>query len=374
MKSETVLYPELDTPCVVVDLDVVRHNLQEMASFTEQHGVRLRPHVKTHKTAYFAALQMKLGACGVTVAKLGEAEVMADAGVEDILIAYPIWGEAKLRRLKALAERVRVIISLDSVEVAAGIASVGQELGHVIPLYLEIDTGMHRCGCLPGADAARLARRIHSLDGVELIGILTYPGHIYQGEPTVDRIRSLVADEVAKMRATLLALRGMGIPVREVSVGSSVTARVEATMDGVTEIRPGEYIFNDRNLLLAGLASEDTCALSVLTTVVSKPAADRAIIDAGSKALSSDRIVWPGQTSTGYGHVRGRPDLVIEGLAEEHGIVRVAEPVRGPAIGDRLLVIPNHACVVPNLFGEIMGVRNGRLEQVIPVEAQSKLW
>jgi D-serine deaminase-like pyridoxal phosphate-dependent protein len=361
-------YPELDTPSLVFDLDVVERNAREMAAVAAGAGVRLRPHTKTHKSPFVAGIQRAAGGGAITVAKLGEAEVMVDAGFDDVLIAYPIWGGSKLDRLRALLERASIRVTLDSVEVAEGLGSVGVALGRDVSLLVEVDTGLHRLGRAPGAPTVELVAAVARIPGVDVAGLLTHAGHAYRST-NADELRTAAEAEATDLLETAEACRRAGIELREISVGSTPTARIAARVDGVTEIRPGTYIFNDVQQMRLGVATETDCAARVLATVVSRPSAERFVVDAGSKAFSSDGDVAP--PFPGKGVVAGRPDLVLDFLSEEHGVGHV-EGRTGLAIGDRLEVIPLHVCSCVNLFDVAYGVRGGAVEREIPIAARGK--
>jgi D-serine deaminase-like pyridoxal phosphate-dependent protein len=357
---------DLDTPSLVLDLDVVERNAREMAAVAAAAGVRLRPHTKTHKSPEIARIQREAGSNAITVAKLGEAEVMADAGFEDILIAYPIWGDAKLARLRALLERAAITVSLDSVEVAEGIARVGTDAGRDVPVLVEVDTGLHRLGRPPGAPTVDLVRELARIDGLDIAGLLTHAGHAYRSTEA-DELRAAAVAEATDLVETAEACRAAGIELREISVGSTPTARIAATVDGVTEIRPGTYIFNDVQQMRLGVAGEGECAARVLVTVVARPAPDRFVVDGGSKAFSSDGDAngpFPGK-----GVVAGHPGLRLDFFSEEHGVGHV-EAGEDVAIGDRLEVIPLHVCSCVNLFDVAYGVRRGVVEREIAIAAR----
>jgi len=364
------LYPFLDTPALVLDLDKMEANIKEMADIARDAGVKLRPHIKTHKSPYIAKLQLKSGASGITVAKLGEAEVMVDAGITNICIAYPICGEIKLARLKELLGKADISISLDSIEVARGISSVGEEIGNRIPILLKIDTGLNRCGVPPGGDALALAEQIAPLPGVNLMGILTHEGHALAKERSLEGIKRLAIKVGKEMVETANLLRSRDINIREVSVGHTPTAKYIAYVPGITEIRPGTYIFNDLNEIASGVGTTDTCAVTVLVTVVSIPTNDRAIIDGGSKTFSSDMLAH--KENTGFGYIRGHPDITVDHLMEEHGVLKLSNAREKLSIGERLEIIPNHICPVPNLADKFYGVRHGLLEREIPILARGK--
>src|SRR4051812_4566614 len=251
----TLTFPELDTPTLLVDLDVMEANITEMAKVASDAGVRLRPHTKTHKCPEIAEMQIDAGATGITVAKLGEAEVMAAAGQRDLLVAYPIVGEQKLRRLRAVCEVASVRLSLDSVEVAEGIGGVGRDLGRDVPVLVEVDTGLHRLGRPPGDATVELVKDVARIDGVDVIGLLTHAGHAYRST-SAEELRLAAEREVLDLVETAEACARSGIELQEISAGSTPTARVAATVAGAAEIRPGTYVFNDVQQLRLGVATE----------------------------------------------------------------------------------------------------------------------
>ena len=360
---------ELDTPSLVVDLDVLERNIGEMAAVAGAAGVRLRPHTKTHKAPEIARMQVEAGAAGITVAKLGEAEVMADAGLEDLLIAFPLVGERKLVRLRELLERADVRVSLDAVEVAEGVGRVGKDLGRDVPVLVEVDTGLHRMGRATGDPSARLTLDIASVPGVEVVGLLTHAGHAYRASDP-DELRTIATREVLDLADTAERCEREGLPIREISVGSTPTARIAAAVPGVTEIRPGTYVFNDVQQLRLGTATEETCAARVLATVVARPTAERFLIDGGTKSFSSDG--GDGPPFPGRGVVAGRPDLVLDFMSEEHGVGHLVGDAE-LRIGDRLEVIPLHVCSAINLFDMAFGVRSRVVEREIAIAARGKV-
>ncbi len=361
-------FPGLDTPALLVDLDVMERNLEEMAGLVRATGVRLRPHTKTHKSPEIALRQLASGAEGITVAKLGEAEVMADAGITDILVAYPIVGEAKLRRLRALMERADVLLALDGVEVAEGLGSMGRDLGRSVPVLVEVDTGLHRLGRPPGRPSADLVADVARVPGVEVVGLLTHAGHAYRAR-TPAELLAIAEREALDLLETADACAKDGIELREISVGSTPTARLAARVEGVTEIRPGTYVFNDVQQMRVGVSTEATCAARVLVTVVSRPSAERFVVDGGTKSFTSDGSSDP--PFPGRGVVVGEHDLVIDFMNEEHGVghVRGAD---GPQVGDRLEVIPLHACSCVNMFDVAFGTRAGVVEEELHITARGR--
>jgi D-serine deaminase-like pyridoxal phosphate-dependent protein len=357
-------YPELDTPCVVVDLDVAERNVRRIQALADAAGVKLRPHTKTHKSAFFARMQVEAGAAGVTCAKLGEAEALADAGFDDILIAYPLIGPLKMARLEALARRAkRLLVSLDSYEVAEALSGVGERLGRPLEVYAEVDTGLHRVGRAPGADALDFCRGLERFPGIRLTGLMSHAGPTWKAGSDQE-ILDFARAEVAAMVAVK---DGLGRPDLEISVGATPIAHLIGETPGVTESRPGTYIFGDRNLMGLGLATEAECAARVLTTVVSHPVPDRAVVDAGSKALAMDP-----HRDGGHGHVVGLPQVRVARLSEEHGVLEAAPSGLALHVGDRLEIIPNHVCPAINLFDKVYGVRGGQVVVEITVEGRGK--
>jgi D-serine deaminase-like pyridoxal phosphate-dependent protein len=360
---------DLDTPSLLIDLDEMARNIGEMAAVARTAGVRLRPHTKTHKSPEIARMQLDAGASGITVAKLGEAEVMVDAGIDDVLIAYPLVGERKLARLRALMERAQVRTTTDSVEVAEGLGRVGRDRGRDVEVLVEVDTGLHRVGRAPGAPTVEVVQQVARVPGVEVVGLLTHAGHAYRSANAVE-LRVAAEREALDLVETGAACAAAGIELREISVGSTPTARIGAGVPGVTEIRPGTYVFNDVQQMRLGLATEATCAARVLATVVAHPAPDRFVLDAGTKAFSSDGADGP--PFPGRGVVVGRPELRLDFMSEEHGVGSLTgeDDVR---IGDRLEVIPLHVCSCVNMFDVAYGVRDEAVEREIAIEARGRM-
>lgn len=336
-----------------------------MAAIAAENGVALRPHAKTHKMPEVARLQLAAGSPGITVAKLGEAEVMAAAGIRDIFIAYPIVGAAKLARLCDLAGENEIRVAADSWPVLEGMSQAAAARGMRIKVRLEVDSGFGRCGLQSEEEVLALVDRAAGLPGVEIVGLMGFGGHSYDagGEAEIERVAQAEAAQLVDM---LGALRERGIG-EEISVGSTPTSPYAARVPGVSEIRPGTYVFSDRTQVQLGWGSLEDCALTVLSTVVSRPTAARAIVDVGTKGLTSDGAPVPG-----FGVVRDRPGLIVESLTEEHGIVSVADG-EDPAIGERLRIIPNHACGALNMFDEVHVVRDGEVVDRWTVAARGRM-
>lgn len=345
---------DLDTPLVVVHRDVLTRNIEEMAAFAKAHGVQMRPHLKTHKSLEIARLQLESGAVGLTCAKLGEAEVFLANGFRSLLIAYPLIGKIKMQRLFDLIARypdAELQTLVDSCDHTAALSQRAVEQGVKLPIWIKVDSGLHRVGVLPGAPAVELVRKVAELPGVTFLGLLTHAGHAY-GASSSEKVQEIGREEAGCLLQTAEALRVQGIAVPGISVGSTPTVRVSGAVHGVTEIRPGNYVFNDATQIRLGVVSADQCALRVFTRVVSRPAPDRLVIDAGAKTLALDRGAHGSDALSGYGLVVGHPNAVIERLSEEHGVVKVPadSPIR---VGDVLEIIPNHSCPVANLTDEL---------------------
>ncbi len=357
----------LDTPAVVVDLDVMERNIAAMAVYARNHKLALWPHTKTHKSPELAQMQMAAGAAGITVAKVGEAEVMADAGFRDILIHYPVVGTEKCERLAKLANQANISVALDSIESAKQIASAAKRYGATIGVLIELDVGLHRTGVLTATEAVKLGQQIMKLRGVKLVGLSYFPGHIKMRpslqKPALQTVSDFLDDVLARFGKA-------GLPTDRVSGGSTPTARQSHLVRRLTEIRPGAYIFYDRNSILEGCATEADCALRIVTTVISTSVAGRAMTDAGSKTLFSDRATGG---APGFGLVVGHPDVEMIALNEEHGHLDVSKCKHRFRVGERLTVIPNHVCPCVNLHDTIYGHSRGVIEREWRVVARGRV-
>ncbi len=359
---------ELDTPALLIDLDKLENNLRRVADYCSQHGLRLRPHTKTHKNPAIGRMQLDLGAAGLTVAKVSEAEVMLASGTPDLLIAYPILGATKLGRLVEVAKKTNLTVALDSHEAARGLSQAAAAAGVTVGVLAEADVGMKRCGLEPGQALVTLAKEIDSLPGLQLEGVQFYPGHFWANAPNG-------AEELDKLRATVRRIRDdfqrAGLPIRIMSGGSSPTLFCSHTIEGVNEVRPGTYVFNDRTQVAAGVCTWDDCAATILTTIVSTPRDKAAIIDGGSKTFTSDAL--PGSNEGTNGRVVEAPEARFYKMNEEHGYLDLEKAGRDFKIGDRVRIIPNHICVAVNMHEKVYGVRGENVEQVWTVEGRGKL-
>ncbi|UCF20246.1 MAG: alanine racemase [Gemmatimonadota bacterium] len=367
---------DLDTPALIVDAVTMNRNIERMQRAAVDFGVRLRPHTKTHKSPEIAKLQVAAGAAGITVAKLGEAQVMADAGLDDILIANQIVGPLKLRRLAELAGRVRLAVLVDSRE---GVLQLEQALGEAgnvaVDVLIEVDTGKGRCGLGDLEGIADLADRIERSAVLRLRGVETHEGHVPAGAGSADQMRERAETAGRRVEEIAVALRARGHDVPEVSVGSTPAAPWTARISGITEMRPGTYVFNDVNQIAIAQATPADCALSVLASVISRPAPDRAVLDAGSKSLFCEpaRRGFALIEYDGFGYIREAPAARIVGLNEEHAIVRLPAGSEFPGIGERVEVIPNHVCPAVNLHDELALVDGDEVVEIWPIAARGKV-
>ena len=348
---------EYGTPCAVIDMERVERNIARIQAACEKAGVANRPHIKTHKSPMLARMQIAAGARGVTCQKVGEAEVMADAGIDDILISYNLLGEEKMARLAALQAKATMTVAADNPVVVAELPKAASASGHTLNVVVECDTGRKRAGVETPAEAIALAREIASSKGLRFAGFMLYPTETGWGEA-----QKFFDEALAGVRA-----HGLDAPTM-VSTGGSPNLKNLGKLKGATEHRPGTYIYNDRMQVAAGVATWDDCALHIYSTVVSRAAADRGILDAGSKTLTSDT-----GGLDGHGLILEHPEARIARFAEEHGFLDLARSNTRPNIGDVVRIVPNHVCVVVNMMDEVVMVRGEEIVGTLPVAARGKL-
>ena len=369
---------DLPTPAVLVESSRLTRNLSRMQAMANAHGLRLRPHAKTHKSPTIAALQIQRGAVGICCAKLGEAEVFADAGIADIRLPYPI-NPVNADRVLALMDRVRLSFIVDDPAVAAEWSGIMARAGKTLDILVKVDVGFHRCGVNPEApDVVDAIAGIAAMPGLSFRGLLSHAGHAYHAESEY-ALANITTDETAILVDLAKALRDRGVKVDEISVGSTPTARFASSQRGITEMRPGNYVFLDRTQVGLGSATHANCALFIVATVVSRPAPDRVILDCGSKTLTSDGargfVALPGYGSVFMSSDEDSPDpsILIERLSEEHANCRVQEssPLRP---GDRVRVLPNHACTVANLTDQLWLADDSGVLKSLPVAARGRIW
>jgi len=348
---------QIETPAVLVDLDIARRNVRAFQSYADKHGIRVRPHIKTHKLPQMAELQLEAGAIGITCQKVTEAEAMVDGSnrIKDVLITYNILGVEKLARLERLNERVELSVVADNATVIDGLTAHFARSSSPLTVLVECNTGADRCGVATPAEAFDLARRIAGAPGLRFGGLMTYPPVDGAG-----RVQSFMNEAKRLIEAE-------GIEVPTITSGGTPNMMQAADAPVATEYRPGTYIYNDRSLVTRGVASWGDCALTVLATVVSIPAKNRAIIDAGSKVLTSDLLGL-----TGYGHVLGRDDIRIDQLSEEHGRL-VSDEAINLVVGQQVRIVPNHACVVTNMVDAVHILEGGTPRKKWAVAARGRV-
>ncbi len=364
----------LPTPQVLIDNRRVQANITRMQEAASSRGIALRPHAKTHKIPQVAQLQVQRGAVGICCAKLGEADVFADAGIHDIRLPYPVH-PVNASRVLALMSRAQVSIIVDDVEVARGWSDAMLAAGRVLDLLVKVDVGFHRCGIDPDSrHAVEAVRTVADLPAIRLRGLLSHAGHGYSAGSTRE-----LRDIARRERDWLIELADRAqLPSPEISVGATPTARFSLELDGITELRAGNYVYFDRTQVGLGAARVEDCALTILARVVSRPAEDRIILDCGSKTLSSD-AARGFQTAAGYGAVLAdlesdviADELVIERLSEEHATVR-ANRRSSLRTGELVRILPNHSCVVSNLVDAVQLVDGLDLLETITVAARGRI-
>lgn len=355
---------DLDTPALIVDADILARNIEAMQQAADAAGLELRPHIKAHKTPEIAHIQLAAGAVGVTAAKVAEAEVFATAGVEDIFIANEIVGRPKVERLVAVARRVgRLSVAVDSVDVARPLSEAFTRASLTVDVLIELDNGAGRCG-VTEEGLVQLAEQVAEMPGLELVGIMAYcpQGYSVHGD---EELREVARWEGEWMAAQAQKLQQAGFEVRRVSGGSTPTGPRYKRGCGLTEIRPGTYCFNDYNQVEIGACEEGDVALFVLATVISRPSAERAIVDAGAKTMAAA----PSKSGKGYGFVRGRPAVLYK-LNDEHGFMDVRQLAEPPKVGEKVLLIPPRQCTCLNLHEWLYVARDERVEDVWRIAAR----
>ncbi len=365
---------ELPTPALLIDLDIMNENLIRAAQIAKENGKKLRPHIKAHKIPEFARMQISMGAEGICTAKVSEAEIMVQNGIEDILIANEIVGQEQLKRMAELAKKSKISVLADSVKTVELLAQTAEDNNIELGVLIEIDTGDERCGARP-EDAPLLAKLIESKPRLHFIGIETFGGSVFHCENAQEEQRR--APALAELlRNVKQNIEEQGIAVKEVSVGGSPALELMAHQDGITELRPGVYIFNDGATVSRGGASFNNCAATVLTTIISVPNKNRMVVDGGAKTFSYCRpgIVYGNKIM--HGVLRGRTDIYLSKLSEEHGVFETDNgnmDFSAYNVGDKIEVIPAHTCPVINLFDTAYLCKHGVVQAVIPIAARGKM-
>lgn len=365
-ESPPLRIEQLETPAALVDLDILAHNIDRMAEYSALHGLSLRPHVKTHKSPRIAAEQLRLGAVGLTCATPRELEVMSDV-TRDLLLNYPLLGASKLARVLSLPHTVQLTVAVDSMIAVDALAATARILDRPVQVYVELDLGMHRVGVQRVDDAIALALRVKEQPPLEFAGITFYPGHIREPVGEQDAKLARLRDELA---LALDRMEGAGVRPRVVSGGSTPAAWRMHEVPGVTEVRPGTYVYNDRTTAEIGACAWEDCALTVLATVVSTAVDGQAVVDAGCKALGREPV--RGAPREGFAALLDRPEVTVERMSEEHGILDLTRTTWRPRVGDLVRLVPNHVCIVVHLNDSIYGVRRDVVEARWPVSARGR--
>jgi 3-hydroxy-D-aspartate aldolase len=352
---------EIDTPALVVELDAYERNLDRMAASLAGTSLRLRPHAKTHKCPVVGLHQVARGAVGVCCQKVSEAEAMVYGGVRNVLVSNEIVGARKLARLVALARQAEVSVCVDEPQNVRDLDAAARAFGVRLPVLVEINVGANRCGVEPGDPAVELARQVAARPALRFAGLQAYQGRA-QHIQDVEKRREAIDAAISRVRETLDGLKRAGVPCETVSGAGTGSYRFEAASGVYTEIQAGSYAFMDADYKrVAGFPSEFENALFVLATVMSRPARDRAVVDAGLKAFSVD---------SGMPVVRDRPDLEVQRASDEHGVMLVRDPASPVGVGERLFLIPGHCDPTINLYDWYVGVRGGRVEALWPITAR----
>jgi D-serine deaminase-like pyridoxal phosphate-dependent protein len=354
---------DLDTPSLVADLDRMERNIKRMVKFTKENDVKLRPHVKTHKSPDIAKMQLAAGSTGVCLQKVSEVEVFAANGIRDIFLTNEVVVPSKLERLAKVAEKTHVGVAVDDIDVAKVMGKIFREAGSQIDVYVDIDVGMGRCGAR-AEDAPAIAQQISKEKNLVFKGLMGYEGHVNGVKTKEDQVKAS-ADAMKKITAAKKGIKKKGIDVEVVSVGSSVSTWINAKHPDVTEVQPGMYVFNDHVLVSRGVATWDDVALTVVATVMSKPAEDRAVVDAGSKAFNFDTGLFPQSLA--------REGSVMDHFSEEHGWMHLAGEAKKLKVGDRMRFVPAHCCTTVNQHEEIYGIRGTKVEKIFPILARGKM-
>lgn len=359
----------LETPVLLLDQEKLEGNMHEIVQFSKKHEVNYRPHIKTHKSVHIAKQQIKKGAVGITVATVGEAEVMAHAGIDDILIAFPI--ATKLDRVKKLMKGSKITLAVDTIEQVKRLNHFFKDQNNVLDVWIKVNSGLNRCGIEP-EDTRVLARYISKCSALNLTGIFTHAGHSYAATSR-DELETIANQEAEAVLESTKICEELGINILNRSIGSTPTFKIAGKVPGITEIRPGNAVFFDMVQVGLNAATVEACALTVLASICSIHP-NRIVIDAGSKTLNLDQGAHGNESVKGYGYIKEYPELIIEQLSEEHGIIPIDESMEIDLnIGDKLTIIPNHACTVANLFDYYTVHRNGKIIDHWQVDARGQV-
>lgn len=364
------LYDQLDTPSLLIHLSQAEENIFMMQKLADEHGVNLRPHIKTHKMPYFAGKQMEAGACGIAVAKIGEAEVMAENGIRDILIANEIVGLQKYQRLLKLHGEITIRCGVDNAFQIDQIEEVFAESKRPLEVLIELEVGENRSGVITDEQLIALVEYIKTKKHVVLKGIFSHEGHSYKA-PDMAACKEAAEESYRRILTAADLIRKCGVPITIVSVGATPSIMNHSFLEGITEFRLGTYIFMDMGQSNA-IGNYERCAATVLATVISKPTKTRVVLDAGAKALVPQNRSEGICATGGFGCVRGDTEVVISSLFDEHGLIENKEFHDRVSIGDKLEIIPSHICPTVNLYDEAVLVSDTEVLETVPILCRGK--
>lgn len=363
-------YSQLDTPALLIDLDLVRGNIAAMQTKADKYGVALRPHTKTHKMPELAKMQVAAGARGITVAKVGEAEVMAAAGMSDIFIANQVIGLSKLERIRQLSRQIKIRLGVDNPVQIDQLATVFRDEPQPVEVLIEIETGENRSGIIEEAQLIQLVKHIQAQSKVVLKGVFSHEGHTYKATSVEDCRRLCLESQNRTLWAASL-VRELGADIDTVSIGATPSLMHSEVLPGISEIRPGTYIFMDVGQGTA-IGDFSRCAASVLASVISLPTTERIVLDTGAKALTLQTRSGGICATSGYGLVKNSDNIRLSGMFDEHGLINDAALRTELKVGDKLEIIPNHICPVCNLYDSAYAVSQGNVLGELPIAARGK--
>ena len=356
---------QLITPSFLVDLDILEENIRDMALLCRLEGKELWPMIKTHKSSAIAKLQQQAGAAGFLTSTLDEAEGLVNSGISEIMLAYPVAGKENISKMIKMTDRANIILSLDGSDAAEQLNERLKATHKILDYLIIIDCGLHRFGVAPD-QAVDLAYRLQDLACLQLRGIATHPGHVY-GAASFVEVAAIAAEEAVAMQTARESLQNAGFNVGMVATGSTPTVRQIISTTEITAVRPGNYVFYDHIQVALGTVTEVRCAFTVLATILSRPQADVLIIDAGSKCLGLDKGAHGNALLKGFGLVKGHAELLITALSEEVGKIKICGPT-SLNVGDKLQIIPNHACSAANMTDYLIGHRKEIIEAILDVD------
>lgn len=358
---------DLPTPNFLIDLDILENNIQQMANLCNANNKKLIPMLKTHKSSLITKMQMDIGAEGFLVGTLDEAEMAINNGCSKVFIAYPIANTENIKKITALTKRATIILAFDGFVAAEKVNSILAQENITLDYLLIIDSGLHRFGVKP-VEAVSVVQAISVLNNLKFMGIATHPGHVY-GQLNIEGVKKVAAEETEAMTQAYLALKSHGFLSKIVATGSTPTLPLVVDNDIITDLRPGNYVFNDAIQVALGVASVSDCAFSVLATIISHPADTIFIIDAGSKCLGLDKGAHGNTLLKGYGIVKNHPEAILESLSEEVGKIQVVDKTN-LKVGDKIEIIPNHACAAANMTSYALLHKDNMVVQKVPIDAR----